>query len=263
MKNIMNNLQQNITEALKKKNILLVSHAVLGYPSFSVCQKAVAEMAKVRVEIIELQIPFSDPQADGSFFTQANQKSVADGTTVKQCFSFAEEVCAKYPSVNFVFMTYYNIAFKFGVTNFVKKASTIGIKGIIIPDLPIEESNEYIKSCDINNVAPILMVTPTTTAGRLKKISQLASGFLYCQARLGVTGTHTKFGRSEIDYIKKCRKYSKIPIAMGFGIQKKSDIDFLKGKVDIAICCTQAVRVLMEKGVKKMGEFLRGLRGNK
>ncbi len=256
----MNKLQQNITEALKIKEILLVSHVVFGYPSFDVCQKSVKEMVQAGVDIIELQIPFSDPQVDGPFFTQANQQSVDNGTTVKQCLEFAKDVCKKYPNTNFVFMTYYNIVFKFGITEFVEKSAKISIKGIILPDLPIEESDDYIKACSNFDISPILMVTPTTTDKRMQKINKLAQGFLYCQARVGVTGTHTKFGDEESKYIKRCRKYSNIPIAMGFGIQKKSDVDFLKGKVDIAICCTQAIRVLVKDGAQAMGKFLKGLR---
>ncbi|MBT5016898.1 tryptophan synthase subunit alpha [Candidatus Peregrinibacteria bacterium] len=242
------------------KEILLVSHAVLGYPSFELCLESVAEMARVGVDIIELQIPFSDPQADGPFFTAAQQESVEKGTTTEQCFEFAEEVCRDYPEVNFVFMTYYNIVYKYGVNEFVERAAKIGVKGFILPDLPVEESEEYIAACREHNVDPILMFTPTTSDERMRKIAAQASGFIYCQARLGVTGTHTKFGPEEEAYIARARAATDLPLAMGFGIQQKEDVDFLKGKVDIAICCTQAIKALVNGGVSEMGEFLEGLR---
>ena len=253
-------LEQNVRELLEKKEILLVSHAVLGYPSFEACEQSIQEMAKVGVEIIELQIPFSDPQADGPFFTKAQQESVEKGTTVEQCFEFAKKVCAEHKEVNFVFMTYYNILFKYGVAEFVKRAAEIGVKGFIVPDLPVEEADEYIQACKEHKVAPILMFTPTTSESRMKKIAKLAQGFVYCQARVGVTGTHTEFGDEEEAYIKRCREVTDLPIAMGFGIQQKKDVDFLKNKVDIAICCTQAIKVLVKDGAEAMGSFLAKLR---
>ena len=256
----MTEIEKNIRRSLQEKEILLVSHVVLGYPDLDMGLQSVAEMYNAGVDIIELQIPFSDPQADGPFFTKAQQDAVNMGITVKQCFEFAENVCRKYPEINFVFMTYTNIAFKYGISRFVEKSAKIGIKGIILPDLPIEESDEYLKACVLHEIVPILMFTPTTTEDRMKKINQEAGGFIYCQARVGITGTHTKFGDDEAEYISRCRRNTDLPIAMGFGIQNKDDIDFLKGKVDIAICCTQAVKILVKHNPKKMGEFLAALR---
>jgi tryptophan synthase alpha chain len=157
-------------------------------------------------------------------------------------------------------MTYYNIAFQYGVENFVKDAGKIGVKGIILPDLPIEEADEFVDCCEKFDVAPIFLFTPTTSEARMKQISEKSGGFTYCQARVGVTGTHTQFGKKTREYIEKCKKNSKLPISFGFGIQEKSDVDFLKGKVDIAICCTAAVKVLEKEGAEAMSEFLKRLR---
>jgi tryptophan synthase alpha chain len=253
-------LEKNIKKSLKKKEILLVSHVVLGYPNIKIGMQSVESMAAAGVDIVELQIPFSDPQADGPFFTKAQQNAVNTGITTEQCFYFAEEVCKKHPEINFIFMTYINLVFKYGISAFVKKAAKIGIKGIILPDLPIEESDEYFEACKSHKIAPILMFTPTTTKNRMKKINQKAKGFIYCQARVGTTGTHTTFGKEEVEYITRCKESTKLPLAMGFGIQKKEDVDFLKGKVDIAICCTQAVKELVKHAPQGMCDFLRSLR---
>ncbi|MBT4936405.1 tryptophan synthase subunit alpha [Candidatus Peregrinibacteria bacterium] len=253
-------LQKNILHLKKQKDILLVSHAVLGFPSIKLNEESIDEMIKVGVDIIELQIPFSDPQADGPFFTAANQKAIETGISIEDCLQFAEKICKKHPDGNFVFMTYFNIPFKYGLESFIKRSEEIGVKGFIIPDLPFEESGEYEATCKKYNLAPIFIVTPTSNEERIKSISQKGEGFLYCQARTGVTGTHTKFNLETEQYIERCKKNSSLPLAFGFGIQKKEDVDFLKEKVDIAICCTQAVKVLAESGAKKMGEFLKSLR---
>ena len=256
----MTQIEKNIKNTLEQKDILLVSHVVLGYPNLKVGLQTVDEMSKVGVDIIELQIPFSDPQADGPFFTKAQQDAIENGVTVPDAFNFAKEVCSKYPKVNFVFMTYLNIAYKYGIPNFVKEAARVGVRGIILPDLPLEESEEYVKACKDNKIAPIFMFTPTTTEKRMQKINKKANGFIYCQARIGITGTHTKFGEAEEEYIERCRRNTNLPIAMGFGIQEKADVDFLKRKVDIAICCTQAIKALDKNGVEGMGQFLKSLR---
>jgi tryptophan synthase alpha chain len=255
----MTQVEKNIRATLKKKDILLVSHVVLGYPSLEIGMQTVAEMSKVGVDIVELQIPFSDPQADGPFFTQAQQEAVKNGITVPQCFEFARKVCAEYPEINFVFMTYLNIAYKYGISKFVRDASEVGVRGIILPDLPVEEADEYVEACDKFAIAPIFMFTPMTSEERMQKIAKQSRGFIYCQARIGVTGTHTQFGAEEEEYIARCRRNTDLPIAMGFGIQERADIDFLKGKVDIAICCTQAIKALVRDGVSGMGRFLKRL----
>ena len=256
----MTSLEENIKTLLLKKEILLVSHAVCGYPSFSIVEKSIDKMISVGVDIIEIQIPFSDPEADGPFFTKANQVALDKGTSVEDCFKFASKICKKYPQANFVFMTYFNILFKYGITNFSKRSTQIGIKGFIIPDLPLEESTEYLKACQQFNLAAIFMVAPNSTKERMLKIAKHASGFIYCQARSGVTGKQTVFNNNVKKYINQCRKVTKLPLAMGFGIKTKQDVDFLKGKVDLAICCTEAVKILVEKGVEEMGVFLQSLR---
>ncbi len=252
-------LEKNVRSRLKRKEILLVSHVVLGFPSFQLGRESVDEMVKAGTDIIELQIPFSDPEADGPFFTMAQQASLDLGARVSECFDFARDVCARHKSTNFVFMTYYNILFRYGVRRFVKDAADAGVQGIIVPDLPIEEAGDYVESCRQFDVAPIFMFTPTSSDDRMSEIARSAGGFVYCQARVGITGVKTEFGYEKERYINRCRAATDLPLAMGFGIQEKADVDFLKGKVDIAICCTQAVKVLAKDGAEAMGEFLRKL----
>jgi tryptophan synthase alpha chain len=256
----MKKLESRIRELRANQEILMISHAVIGYPDFRTCSESVDRMIDAGVELIELQIPFSEPQADGPFFTAANQHVLDSGVSLKECMDFASEMCRRHPSGIFLYMTYFNILFKFGIQRFVKSASETGIKGIIVPDLPIEEASEYIECCKAEGIDPIFMFTPTTSPERMAEVAKMSSGFVYCQAREGVTGSRTKFSQSVSDYIDRCRAATSLPLAVGFGIQVKEDVDFLKGKADIAICCTQAVRALVEKGPEAMGDFLKRLR---
>src|SRR3989339_1955631 len=137
-------LAEQLRHARTKKEILLMTHLVLGYPSFAVNRKVIDQMVTNGVDVIELQIPFSEPMADGPMIIKANQESIANGTKVADCLAFAEEMAAQY-DIPFLFMTYYNILFKYGVKEFLLKAKEIGIRGFIIPDLPPEEGEEYLQ----------------------------------------------------------------------------------------------------------------------
>ena len=256
----MTKLEERINKERETKEILIVSHTVLGYPSFVENEEAIEALVSAGVEIIELQIPFSDPEADGPFFTFANQKSVAQGTKLKACFEFAQKTTSRFKTTSFLFMTYFNIVFKYGVESFIREAAQAGILGIIIPDLPIEEAEDLMKFAKTQGIAPIFMATPLTPEERLKRLVKKTQGFLYCQARTGVTGHQTTFDDEVDRYIQRCREHSPIPLAMGFGITNKRDVDFLKNKVDIAICCTQAVKIFTEEGKEALEKFMKELR---
>jgi len=128
-----------------------------------------------------------------------------------------------------------------------------------IPDLPQEEGQEYLDSMQAHNLAPILLFSPTRTSNRMNYIASFGGGFIYCVARKGVTGTKTNFSEGLAKYLKICRECTSLPLALGFGIQQKSDIDFLKGKVDIAVIGSQTIRIMEEKGVAAVNNFIRDL----
>jgi tryptophan synthase alpha chain len=113
---------------------------------------------------------------------------------------------------------------------------------------------------EAHNLAPILLFSPTTSSDRMKYIASSGRGFIYCVARRGVTGENTNFSVELASYLRNCRKSTSLPLALGFGIKKKSDMDFLKGKADIAVIGSQAIRVMEQEGVAAVENFIRGLR---
>jgi tryptophan synthase alpha chain len=252
-------LESYIREKRKEKKILLMTHIVLGYPSFEDSFQIVKEMVAAGVDLMELQIPFSEPIADGPVILKANQKALANGSTVKKCVDFAKEVVRTF-DIPFLFMTYYNILFKYGEKPFASMMSEIGLYGAIVPDLPPEEGKEYLQAMGEQNLAPIFIFTPTTKDERLKKISACGDGFIYCVARKGVTGSETEFTADFHEYLERCKNATTLPLALGFGVKDKKDVDFLTGKVDIAVIGSQTIRLIEEKGIGAVGEFVRGLR---
>lgn len=253
-------LESYIRQRRQERPILLMTHIVLGYPSFEASRKIIAAMVEAGVDLIELQIPFSEPMADGPVILRANQEALAAGATVEQCFAFAREVTAAY-SIPFLFMTYCNLVYRPGVKAFARRAAQAGIRGVIVPDLPPEEGGDYLEAMASAELEPIFIFSPNTNPERMRMLAEHARGFIYCVARKGVTGAETTFSSDLVGYLDRCRAATSIPLALGFGVKDRRDVEFLTGKVDIAIVGTQTVRVVDELGVDAVGPFISGLRG--
>ncbi len=253
-------LETYLKKKLEEKSILLMTHIVLGYPTFEDSFKIIEKMVKAGVDLMELQIPFSEPIADGPVILRANQKSLASGSRVKKCLDFAEKITGEF-NIPFLFMTYYNILFKFGVDTFALEMKKRGLKGAIVPDLPPEEGKDYLEAMEQHSLAPIFIFSPTTPDERMTYLAQFGKGFIYCVARKGVTGAQTTFSEHLDAYLDRCRNATNLPLALGFGVKEKADVDFLTGKADIAVIGTQTIRLVEENGVGAVGEFIRGLRG--
>lgn len=252
-------LASTIREALREKQILLMTHLVLGYPSFATNREVIRQMVENGVDLIELQIPFSEPMADGPMILKANQESIAGGTTVSDCLAFAAEMTTAY-DIPFLFMTYYNILFKYGVENFVRKAATINIRGFIVPDLPPEEGKDYLEIVNQEGLAPIQIFAPTSTDARMHTLAAHGAGFIYCVARRGVTGGKTELDAGFYSYIERCRAATGLALAVGFGIRTRKDVDMLRNRADIAVIGTETIRLVDAQGVAAVGPFIKDLR---
>jgi tryptophan synthase alpha chain len=252
-------LESYLRKKLKEKDILLMTHIVLGYPSFDDSLTLIETMVESGVDLMELQVPFSEPTADGPVIMRANQKALKCGATVEGCLNLAEKAARTF-DIPFLIMSYYNIPFKYGLERFITAMSHCGLRGAIIPDLPPEEGRAYLDAMDARNLAPILIFSPTTSFDRMRYIASNGRGFIYCVARKGVTGEKTDFSDKLATYLGKCRQSTSLPLALGFGIKEKSDIDFLKSKADIAVIGSQTIRVMEQKGVASVGDFIHSLR---
>ena len=253
-------LDEDIGKIMQGRKILLMTHIVLGYPSFEVNREVIRQMVENGVDLIEMQIPFSEPMADGPVIVKANQDALENGTTVAQCLEFAAEITATY-DIPFLFMTYYNILFRYGEEDFFKKAQEINIRGLIVPDIPPEEGETYFSLAGKYELAPIMIFAPTSTSERMKELAGYGGGFIYCVARKGVTGRQTSFDDEFNDYIGRCRQATGLPLAVGFGISAREDVEYLTGKADVAVIGTKTIRLVEEQGVEAVGPFIKGLRG--
>ncbi|MDJ0782551.1 MAG: tryptophan synthase subunit alpha [Desulfosarcinaceae bacterium] len=251
-------LEPYIRSRLTEKRILLMTHIVVGYPSLDDSLEIVRTMVEAGVDLIELQIPFSEPIADGPVILKANQQALADGVTVSQCLAFGRTVAAQF-AIPFLYMTYYNVLFKNGVDRFADHMRDAGLKGAIVPDLPPEEADDYLNAMGRCGLSPIFIFSPTTTEARMQAIAKVADGFVYCVARKGVTGDQTIFSRQMDEYLTGCRRATGLPLALGFGVKDRSDVKFLEGKADIAIIGTEVLRLVESQGIAALAPFLRSL----
>lgn len=252
-------LEQELSKRLQFKKILLMTHLVLGYPSLAVNREVIRQMAGSGVDCIELQIPFSEPIADGPVILKANQQSLDGGITVEECFRFGQEMAAAFPQVRFLFMTYYNIVFKCGETAFLRRTRDIGFCGTIVPDLPPEEGQTYLATSRAMGLAPVLFFTPTSSDERMRQVADQGSGFIYCVARRGVTGQQTAFDHTLDEYLARCRRATDLPLAVGFGISSHEDIALLAGKADMAVIGTATIKLVDAQGPAAVGPFIAGL----
>jgi tryptophan synthase alpha chain len=157
-------------------------------------------------------------------------------------------------------MSYYNILYRFGVARFASEMKKNGLQGAIVPDLPPEEGADYLQTMHSQGLHPIFIFSPATPDERLAYIASCARGFVYCVARKGVTGRETEFSSQLDSYLARCRRATHLPLAVGFGVKDRHDVDFLRGKADIAVIGSQTIRLVDQAGPGAIGDFIAGLR---
>src|SRR5689334_14716462 len=181
-----------------------MTHIVIGYPDLPTSLKLVEAMVEAGVDLMELQIPFSEPIADGPVILHANQRALAAGSTVDRCLELAQLLAREFP-IPFLFMTYYNIVWKRGIERFADELKAAGLRGAIVPDLPFEEGDALLSAMDSRALDPVFIYSPNTSDARMQAIAARARGFVYCVARKGVTGAQTNFGELG-SYLGRCRR---------------------------------------------------------
>lgn len=251
-------LEQYLRERQRSKDLLVMTHVVCGYPSFAENLRALEVMAEFDVDLVELQFPFSEPNADGPLFVRANELALKNGVRPADCFAFMEEVTQRFP-FRVLMMGYYNTVFKMGAETFLTRLKAVGGCGYILPDLPVEEAVELHQLSKEVAIDPIVLMTPTNTDVRLAKVAAAARGFVYAVARKGVTGSHTEMSDDVENFIQRCRRFTSLPVGVGFGVSEKRDIDYLRGKADIAIIGTAALKSWEQGGEPSLREFFAGL----
>ena len=233
----------NFKDVFSKK--AFIGFITAGDPNIECTIKFVDKMIEAGVSLIEIGIPFSDPIAEGVVISKADLRALKSGTTTDKIFDMMAVIRKKHPDFPFVFMTYLNPVFSYGYDNFFKKSKQLGMLGIIIPDMPFEESAEAKKVAKKYDQKVISLIAPTSE-NRIKKIAENAEGFIYLVSSLGVTGVRSEFNKNLENIVKEIKKYTDIPVAIGFGISNPEAVKNMCKISDGAIVGSAIVRIVEE-----------------
>lgn len=239
-------------------------HIVAGYPDLGGSRQVAKTILNTGADFLEIQIPFSDPVADGPVIASANETALANGVTVRSSLDLIEEITGS-TEKPIIIMSYFNIIHRYGVEAFCKKARSIGVQGLIIPDYPYDEDDgdELIRHCQDNQLAFIQVLASTTTNERMAQISRTASGFLYCMARTGITGKTTTINEETKAYLQNVKNHSSLPLAVGFGISGNDQVKALQPYAEIMVVGSALINTYTNKplgtGLVAVKKFIKNL----
>jgi tryptophan synthase alpha chain len=201
----------------KRGRTAFIGFTVAGDPDEATSLRVAKALIDGGTDILEFGVPFSDPVADGPVIQRADDRALAAGTNPDMIFRLAKAV-RDYSQVPIVFLTYYNIVHKRGIDRFYREAHEAGVDGILIADMPVEESDEVLEAAARNAIDPIFLITQTTSDERIRKIALKARGYLYLVTVLGVTGVRDQVSSGALELLSRVRRHTDLPLALGFGI---------------------------------------------
>jgi len=214
-------LEEKFRELRERREGAQMVHVYYGDPNEEFSLRLIKILAENGADIIEFGIPFSDPTADGPTFQAACERALRGGITPTKCVQGITKLRKNGLELPLVVTTYYNIPYVIGIETFLKEIKRAGAQAVIVPDLPVEEADAFLEEGKKIGLHVILQVAPTTTQKRLRKIIDVASGFLYVISIEGVTGARARLANSTVKLIKRVRKHTDLPLLVGFGISKR------------------------------------------
>ena len=223
-----------------------IAFITCGDPDLETTGRAVRAAVANGADLIELGIPFSDPTAEGPVIQEANLRALKAGTTTDRIFDFVQEL-RRDVTVPMVFMTYANVIFSYGAEKFISTCEKIGIDGLILPDLPFEEKEEFLPLCRQYHVDLVSLIAPTSE-NRVAMIAREAEGFIYLVSSLGVTGTRSEITTDLKPIIRPIRENAKVPVAIGFGISQPEQAKAMAAISDGAIVGSAIEKILAQYG---------------
>lgn len=234
-----------------------------GDPSLEVTEQLVYACEEAGADLIELGIPFSDPTAEGPVIQAANMRALAGGVTTDKIFAMVERIRQK-TDIPMVFMTYANVVFSYGkgTEDFIRRAAEIGMNGLILPDVPFEEKEEFDSACRQYGLDLISLIAPTSHE-RIKMIAKEANGFVYCVSSLGVTGTRTEITTDIGAMVRLVKEAKDVPCAVGFGISTPEQAKNMASQSDGAIVGSAIVKLCAAYGtecVPKVKEYVKAMK---
>ena len=245
----------------------LVAYITCGDPDIGTSREVVLAAIRAGADVIELGVPFSDPVADGPVIQRASQRALDVHTTLEQVLELARDV-RKQSEAGMIVFSYLNPVLRFGLAKFCAAAQDAGIDGALITDLPVEEAGEYLRCMRKRDLATVFLAAPTSTDERLKRIAEESRGFVYAVSRTGVTGTRQEVADDASALAKRVRKFTKLPVAVGFGVSNAEQFAEVGSFADAVVVGSAIVQVIEQnaatgRAAEAVAEFISKLRGGK
>lgn len=200
------------------KKPALVAYVTCGDPDLATTREIVLAAIEAGADVIELGVPFSDPVADGPVIQRASERALKHGTSLAQVLTLAAEIRQQAQSTGLIVFSYLNPILRMGLKKFCKVARAAGVDGALVTDLPVEEAGAYLSAMREHDLSPVFLAAPTSSDERLKRIASASRGFVYAVSRTGVTGQRQQLAGDAQKLVKRLRRVTKLPIALGFGI---------------------------------------------
>lgn len=230
--NGLEHIDQTFTGLHAQNRAALMPYFTLGYPTPAASLAVIESLARSGADLIELGVPFSDPLADGPTVQHSTQVALDQGMTVRGCLELVSQIRARGVQQPLLLMGYINPILAYGVDRYAADARACGADGLILPDLPLEESGEVEAACRANGLALIYLVSPASTPERIAALTAHTSGFLYLVSLTGVTGARATLSPDLADFVARVRETARTPLAIGFGISTPAQAQSVAGLAD-------------------------------
>lgn len=222
----------------------LVAYLTAGDPDLKSTRDIAVAAIDAGADVIELGVPFSDPLADGPVIQRASERALAHGTKLADVLALAKEVHAARPNAGLVIFSYFNPILRFGLEKFCAAAEAAGADGVLITDMIVEEADEYLACLERHKLAPIFLAAPTSPDERLKRIAAASKGFVYAISRVGITGTQKSLTSDAESLVKRLRRFTDLPIAVGFGVSNAEHFNAVGEFADAAVVGSALVAII-------------------
>jgi len=244
------------------KKPALVAYVTCGDPDLATTREIVLAAIEAGADVIELGVPFSDPVADGPVIQRASERALKHGTSLAQVLTLAAEIREQAQSTGLIVFSYLNPILRMGLDKFCKVARAAGVDGVLVTDLPVEEAGAYLRAMREHDLSPIFMTAPTSTDERLRRIAAVSRGFVYAVSRTGVTGQRQQLAEDARKLVKRLRRVTKLPVALGFGISTPEHFAEVAEFADAVVVGSAIVETIERNRGREaaaVGEFVKWL----
>ena len=241
------------------KKPALVVYVTCGDPDLATTREIVLAAIAAGADVIELGVPFSDPVADGPVIQRASERALKHGTSLRQVLKLAAEIREQAQSTGLIVFSYLNPILRMGLEKFCKVARHAGLDGALLTDLPVEEAGQYLREMRQTDLATIFLAAPTSTDERLKRVAEASTGFVYAVSRTGVTGARQQLADDAKTLVRRLRKYTKLPVAVGFGVSTAEQFAEVGEFADAAVVGSAIVETIERNRGREaaaVGEFV-------